>query len=242
MNCLTTSKRILFKSTTIVRERRECRRPRMFELPPFRFSRANPAEHCQADQYHQPLGEEVAEPRRTKRWATLVLVIERLGARVERFADASDSDEQTNRTDTPTGTPVVVLVPEKSAGKRLAREPDEISYRSATSKNSGRKCSLEFPSAFETHAPQIFLYRLFNHLRVASRLPPSCDYMMFKSSILPCWEDPQNSSGGRWVLYFSKPEQVYLNLDVCWLASVSSPMAHSHTHISLRQSPFRCSL
>jgi hypothetical protein len=64
-------------------------------------------------------------------------------------------------------------------------------------------------------------FSLFNHLRVASRLPPSCDYMLFKSSILPCWEDPQNSSGGRWVLYFSKTEQVYLNLDVCWLASVS---------------------
>jgi len=63
-------------------------------------------------------------------------------------------------------------------------------------------------------------WALFNDLRVASRLPPSCDYMLFKSSILPCWEDPNNSSGGRWVLYFSKPEQVYLNLDVCWLASM----------------------
>lgn len=63
-------------------------------------------------------------------------------------------------------------------------------------------------------------WALFNHLRVASRLPPSCDYMLFKGPILPCWEDPHNSSGGRWVLYFSKPEQVYLNLDVCWLASM----------------------
>lgn len=63
-------------------------------------------------------------------------------------------------------------------------------------------------------------WALFNHLRVASRLPPSCDYMLFKNSILPCWEDPQNSGGGRWVLYFSKTEQVYLNLDVCWLASM----------------------
>jgi hypothetical protein len=44
--------------------------------------------------------------------------------------------------------------------------------------------------------------------------------MLFKNPILPCWEDAHNSSGGRWVLYFSKPEQVYLNLDVCWLASV----------------------
>lgn len=44
--------------------------------------------------------------------------------------------------------------------------------------------------------------------------------MLFKNSILPCWEDPQNSGGGRWVLYFSKTEQVYLNLDVCWLASM----------------------
>ncbi|CAF3587933.1 unnamed protein product [Rotaria sp. Silwood1] len=63
-------------------------------------------------------------------------------------------------------------------------------------------------------------WALFNHLRVASRLPPSCDYMLFKTSILPCWEDLHNSNGGRWVLYFSKSEQVYLNLDVCWLASM----------------------
>jgi hypothetical protein len=52
--------------------------------------------------------------------------------------------------------------------------------------------------------------------------------MLFKNSILPCWEDPQNSSGGRWVLYFSKPEQVYLNLDVCWLASVSFLSSNFH--------------
>ncbi|CAF0936972.1 unnamed protein product [Rotaria sordida] len=63
-------------------------------------------------------------------------------------------------------------------------------------------------------------WALFNHLRVASRLPPSCDYMLFKTPILPCWEDSHNSNGGRWVLYFSKSEQVYLNLDVCWLASM----------------------
>ncbi|CAF4644715.1 unnamed protein product [Rotaria sp. Silwood2] len=65
-------------------------------------------------------------------------------------------------------------------------------------------------------------WALFNHLRVASRLPPSCDYMLFKTPILPCWEDSHNSNGGRWVLYFSKSEQVYLNLDVCWLASMLS--------------------
>jgi hypothetical protein len=78
--------------------------------------------------------------------------------------------------------------------------------------------------------PSVFssLFSLFNHLRVASRLPPSCDYMLFKSPILPCWEDSHNSSGGRWVLYFSKPEQVYLNLDVCWLASVSFLISSSY--------------
>ena len=83
------------------------------------------------------------------------------------------------------------------------------------SKNSGRKWTIDICQLKSSFVS------LFNHLRVASRLPPSCDYMLFKSSILPCWEDPQNSGGGRWVLYFSKPEQVYLNLDVCWLASVN---------------------
>lgn len=76
---------------------------------------------------------------------------------------------------------------------------------------------------FSSFRIQIFvfcLFSLFNHLRVASRLPASCDYMLFKTPILPCWEDEQNSRGGRWVLYFSKPEQIHLNLDVCWLAAV----------------------
>jgi len=86
------------------------------------------------------------------------------------------------------------------------------------SKNFGRKLLIK---EYNKNSIIYICFSLFNHLRVASRLPPSCDYMLFKSSILPCWEDPQNSSGGRWVLYFSKTEQVYLNLDVCWLASVS---------------------
>jgi len=63
-------------------------------------------------------------------------------------------------------------------------------------------------------------WALYNHLRVATRIPPGCDYMLFKSSVLPCWEDQQNAMGGRWVLYFSKSEQILLDLDVCWLASM----------------------
>lgn len=126
---------------------------------------------------------------------------------------------------------MVVLVSEKSTRKRLARESDEISIIWLCRRILGVSEGEEFSLGRDLSC------RLFNHLRVASRLPPSCDYMLFKSSILPCWEDPQNSGGGRWVLYFSKPEQVYLNLDVCWLASVRFP---SHSSCSLDFRVRRC--
>lgn len=111
---------------------------------------------------------------------------------------------------------MVILVFEKSTGKRLARKFNEIGNIWLCGRILGVS-----KINFQSIVRHFLTFSLFNHLRVASRLPPSCDYMLFKNPILPCWEDTHNSSGGRWVLYFSKSEQVYLNLDVCWLASVS---------------------
>lgn len=56
--------------------------------------------------------------------------------------------------------------------------------------------------------------------------------MLFKTPILPCWEDSSNSTGGRWVLYFSKTEQTSLNLDVCWLAAVCFTFSNERQNAS----------
>ena len=190
-------------------------------------SRRHSLERHQADQHHESAREKERQPG----WigsARVNLV------RFQRHTVAIDPDEQANRTDSSAGTSMVVLVPEESTGQRLARESDE------TSDIRLRRRILGVSDTESSPADVHLGFSLFNHLRVASRLPPSCDYMLFKNSILPCWEDPQNSSGGRWVLYFSKSEQVFLNLDVCWLASVSSsspPPASLNTSDRLK---YRC--
>merc|ERR1712202_98303 len=43
-------------------------------------------------------------------------------------------------------------------------------------------------------------WSLYNHIEVASRLPPGSDYSMFKEGIFPDWEDPRNQPGGRWMI------------------------------------------
>ena len=39
-------------------------------------------------------------------------------------------------------------------------------------------------------------------LRTPSRIPKNANYHLFKTPIRPMWEDPCNSSGGKWVVIF----------------------------------------
>jgi translation initiation factor 4E len=57
---------------------------------------------------------------------------------------------------------------------------------------------------------------VYNHLQLASKLNPGCDFMVFKKDIPPMWEDPQNRDGGRWVLNIDKRHRTSV-LDVYWL-------------------------
>ena len=59
-------------------------------------------------------------------------------------------------------------------------------------------------------------WSLYNHIEVASRLPPGADYSLFKEGIFPDWEDPRNQDGGRWILSLDKRQKEKF-LDSYWL-------------------------
>ena len=73
---------------------------------------------------------------------------------------------------------------------------------------------------FETIAQVEDFWSLYNHVSLASKLPPGSDYSFFKvcvqpdltlhdatsvtklsqEGIFPDWEDEKNGSGGRWII------------------------------------------
>jgi len=59
-------------------------------------------------------------------------------------------------------------------------------------------------------------WSLYNHIEVASRLPPGSDYSLFKEGIFPDWEDPRNQPGGRWMINVDKRQRAEC-LDTYWL-------------------------
>lgn len=81
-------------------------------------SRRHSIKRDQADQHN----ESAREKERQSGWLDA-----RVNVRFQRHTVATDLDEQANRTDSSAGTSMVVLVPEKSTGQRLARESDETS-------------------------------------------------------------------------------------------------------------------
>ena len=59
-------------------------------------------------------------------------------------------------------------------------------------------------------------WALYNHVVVASKLPPGSDYSLFKEGISPDWEDPRNQAGGRWMIHLDKRKREEY-LDTFWL-------------------------
>ena len=59
-------------------------------------------------------------------------------------------------------------------------------------------------------------WALYNHIEVASRVNPGCDYSLFKSGIKPMWEDHHNKNGGRWIINLDKKQRSNM-LDNFWL-------------------------
>jgi len=59
-------------------------------------------------------------------------------------------------------------------------------------------------------------WSLYNHIEVASKLPPGSDYSLFKEGIFPDWEDKRNQNGGRWIINLDKRQRAD-HLDNYWL-------------------------
>jgi len=59
-------------------------------------------------------------------------------------------------------------------------------------------------------------WSLYNHIELASRLTPGCDYSIFKKGIKPMWEDDHNRKGGRWLINLDKKQRSTC-LDDFWL-------------------------
>jgi len=59
-------------------------------------------------------------------------------------------------------------------------------------------------------------WALYNHIQLASGLPWTSDYYLFKEGIQPMWEDPANREGGRWLIQVMKEKRNEM-LDFYWL-------------------------
>jgi len=49
---------------------------------------------------------------------------------------------------------------------------------------------------------------LFNNLVAPEALPPRSNYYLFKEGIIPEWEDPMNSLGGKWTVPLGKDSDI----------------------------------
>ncbi|PRD35187.1 UNVERIFIED_CONTAM: Eukaryotic translation initiation factor 4E [Trichonephila clavipes] len=59
-------------------------------------------------------------------------------------------------------------------------------------------------------------WALYNHIEIVGKLPPGCDYALFKEGIKPMWEDERNKNGGRWLINLQKYHR-NPDLNTCWL-------------------------
>ncbi|KAI6162241.1 cap binding protein [Pisolithus thermaeus] len=57
---------------------------------------------------------------------------------------------------------------------------------------------------------------MYNHIVPPSQLPPKANYYLFKSGIIPAWEDEANKNGGKWSIQLPK-EKNRGNIDKMWL-------------------------
>jgi len=59
-------------------------------------------------------------------------------------------------------------------------------------------------------------WQIYNQVKLASELRDGHTYSVFKAGIMPDWEDPENSEGGRWLACLDKKERK-AGLDDKWL-------------------------
>uniref|UniRef100_A0A1I8IBM7 EIF-4F 25 kDa subunit n=1 Tax=Macrostomum lignano TaxID=282301 RepID=A0A1I8IBM7_9PLAT len=59
-------------------------------------------------------------------------------------------------------------------------------------------------------------WRIINFAMPPSRLPPGCDYSVFRAGCPPMWEAPDNCNGGRWMLSLDRRSTEAALVDKAW--------------------------
>lgn len=59
-------------------------------------------------------------------------------------------------------------------------------------------------------------WQCYNQVKLASKLPASQTYAVFRKGVVPDWEDSANKDGGRWQLHYDKRERAS-RLDDRWM-------------------------
>jgi len=67
---------------------------------------------------------------------------------------------------------------------------------------------------------------LWNNIKGANDLPPGSNYHVFKDGIEPCWEDPSNNCGGKWIIPV-KSSQRDTQLKQLWMWAVLACIGNS---------------
>lgn len=62
-------------------------------------------------------------------------------------------------------------------------------------------------------------WAVYQHMKLPSHLPQGCDYMIFRSGIVPCWENDDNINGGRWMCELDRAVRNE-QLDAKWLETL----------------------
>lgn len=69
--------------------------------------------------------------------------------------------------------------------------------------------------------PVFFLHHsLYNNIKTPGQLQPAVTFMLFKTGIVPKWEDPKNENGGCWTASLAKTGNAKQQIDAWWLNAV----------------------
>jgi translation initiation factor 4E len=63
---------------------------------------------------------------------------------------------------------------------------------------------------------------LYNNIKTPGQLQPAVTFMLFKTGIVPKWEDPKNEHGGCWTASLAKTGNAKQQIDAWWLNSVGT--------------------
>lgn len=116
--------------------------------------------------------------------------------------------------------------------EQVIKHPLEHNWTLWFFKNDKTKSWEEMQQPITTVGTVEDFWALYNHIEVASKIPPGSDYSLFKEGIFPDWEDKRNQAGGRWLINLDKRQRSEC-LDRYWLETLFfliGEQAEQHSH------------